>query len=145
MLAALPTRTREAIRAKCRYPQEHRERHIWKGREIALLRKLYAKGDWGELRKAFPFASDAMVRAAAKTNGIQGAKSYKLSGLHLIDELRERCLLMEISMPMLDTMSGTGRYFTRSGWLGAKPNYKAIDKAIKALGGEISIEWEPLD
>lgn len=145
ILAALPTRTREAIRAKCRGPQEQRERHIWKGREIALLRKLYAKGDWNELRKAFPFASDAMVRAAAKSYGIKGAKSYKSSGVHLIDEIRERCLSMEITMPMLDTMSGTGRYFTRPGWLGANPNYKAIGKAIKALGGEISIEWEPLD
>ncbi len=145
MLAALPTRTREAIRAKCRSPQEQRERHIWKGREIVLLRKLYPKGDWNELRKAFPFASDAKVRAAAKTNGIKGAKSYKSSGDYLIDKIRERCLLMDISMPTLDKMSGTGRYFTRPGWLGAKPNHKAIGRAIKALGGEIEFEWSNLD
>ncbi|EEP63766.1 Hypothetical protein, conserved [Brucella abortus str. 2308 A] len=59
-----------------------------------------------------------------------------------MDQLREQCFKLNLSMADIDEIAKTKRYFQRPGWAGHKVlNYGNVCKAIIALDGEISVRW----
>jgi hypothetical protein len=42
----------------------------------------------------------------------------------------------------LDAMAGTKKYFQKAVWINGHLNRKAMLRAVEALGGEISVQWQ---
>lgn len=71
-------------------------------------------------------------------------KPYALTGIGLLDSLRQQCWQQNIKMAELDEFAKAKRYFTGKGWRGerGRVNYNHIVRAIHELGGTLSVHWE---
>lgn len=61
-----------------------------------------------------------------------------------MDEIRMGCLELGYTMPDIDALARSKSYFTSAQWgnrLGL-PQHKALIKAVYALGGTLTINWE---
>lgn len=69
-------------------------------------------------------------------------KRYVITGIAANDQVRAFCYDLGWIMRDLDEESGTGRYFQRNGSRRKYPDFKAISKAVKALGGILEVRWQ---
>lgn len=142
----LPHRTETAIRsmaAKCGAapPKNH---HVWTGAEDKRLRVLAAAG---ATRKDI---ADALSLSPLQVqNRLQYARIRiskrppTLCGDDLADAVRQRAFQMNITMRDLDRSLGNRRIFQNA----VTKKYVLphhIDKAVKALGGRLTIVWDEL-
>jgi hypothetical protein len=75
--------------------------------------------------------------------GIRRARRELVSTGHpLIDQIRDRASDLNLSMVDLDAMAVTKKYFQRAGWVNGNLNRKAMLRAVEALGGEVSVQWQ---
>lgn len=140
----LKTRSLRAVRTHCQKLGLAIRRHIWTGVEISRLRRLYPAAEWDVLSSEFPFATKLMISEVSRRHGIyRNKKPYKRTGIAPLDQLRDKCFDIRWNMADLDKASGTKTYFQKMAWIGNKrPSDRAIGRAIRALDGEIEINWK---
>jgi len=140
--ARLRRRSLVAIQQKCRELGVSMQRNAWTGAEIAKLRRLYPSATHDELRAAFPNHPFNSIKIAANRRGIfRVKKPYVPTGHQLLDEVRARCYELKLTMPDLDAISGTKRYFRQSGWLSNRRAHHAMVRAVVALAGTMKVDW----
>lgn len=140
---ALRRRTYNALRARARTLDVVKRRHTWLGAEISRLRRMYPKAARHELMVFFPDVSWEAIKAMAHRVGVRRERRKLVSTGHpLIDRIRDRAFDLNLSMVDLDAMAGTKKYFQKAGWVNGNINRKAMLRAIEALGGEVSVQWQ---
>ena len=140
---ALRKRSHVAIRAQAAKLGLTKPIHFWTGAELSKLRKLYPAASSKEICEAFPHSTWTNIKQAARYHGFRRKRvGYKLTGIPGLDEVRRRCFEIGWSMPDLDKAARTGKYFSRSGWIGKKINHRALGRAIEALDGYIMPDWK---
>lgn len=138
----LRRRSLVAIQQKCRELDLSEKRNAWTGTEIAKLRKLYPAATREELAAAFPNHPFNSIKIAANRRGIfRIKKPYVPTGHPLLDEVRARCYELKLTMPDLDAMSRTKKYFRQSGWQSNRRAHPAMVRAVVALAGTMKVEW----
>jgi hypothetical protein len=146
MRKLLPHRTETAIRsmaAKCGAAPP-KDQHIWTGAEDKRLRARAAEGMSCKL-----IARELGLRPLQVTNrlryiGVQIArKPPALCGDELADAVRLRAFQMNISIRDLDRSLGNNRIFENA-VTKKRVLPKHIEKAVKALGGRLTIVWDDL-
>ncbi|MGR6783181.1 hypothetical protein ACU6QH_00645, partial [Aeromonas veronii] len=70
-------------------------------------------------------------------------KPYKPTGFAPLDQVRDKCFELKLTMPDLDAMCRTKNYFSKNGWRGWKKviSYRKLGRAIRVLDGEVQIDW----
>lgn len=140
---ALRKRTYYALRHRTRALGIAKKKHVWLGTEVSRLRRLYPKGDRGDILLAFPEMSWQQIAAKARHIGVRRARrKLNSTGYPLIDLIRDRASDLSLSMVDLDEAAGTQRYFQKAAWCNGNFNRKALLRAIEALGGEVSVRWQ---
>jgi len=140
----LPHRTYNALRGRARHCGVAKPRPQWTADEITRLRRLYPSKSHSELLEAFPGASLERIRFKARCIGVSRSRlPFLPTGFPLIDEIRNRAFDLNLSMVELDAMAETQTYFQKAGW-GARhrENTVAVIKAVRALDGDMEIEWD---
>jgi hypothetical protein len=139
----LYNRTECAIRARCRKLGLTSPRKTWGPLDKQRLRKLYPEATHDELRAAFPGVEIERIRKVAQYYGYRRKrKPYKITGVLPLDQLRTRAYDIGWYMPDVDDEAGTGRYFRSRGCKSKYPNFKAIQRGVKALGGHLEAAWD---
>ena len=139
LMAALPGRTYYAIRARARTLGLVQCRPPWTSADISRLRRLYPTASREELLAAFPGREFESIKGKAHQYKLYRRKrSYVSTGVPLIDQIHDRAFRLHIYMPELDKMAGTRRFF-QSGQ--RRLDYRCIGRAVRALGGELTIKW----
>lgn len=139
----LPHRTLVAIQERCRKLGLCRRRNPWTGTEVAKLRRLYPTATKEELVAAFPRHSYVAIKLAANKRSIYKVKKpYVPTGNPLLDEVRSRCYELRITMPDLDEISGTKKFFTKSRWWKHRSPFSPTMRAVAALAGNLRVEWD---
>ena len=83
------------------------------------------------------------IQAAARYYGYRRKKKpYKITGVPALDQLRCRCYEAHLTMRDADEEAGTKRYFQTRGYRSKYPNFKAISRGVKALGGHLEVNWD---
>lgn len=131
-----------AVKAKAQQLGLAPTRDHWTGEQLVRLRKLYRSGTREELQEAFPTRKLSNVYGMARYFGLRRPrKPYERTGHLVIDQIRDRCFELCLSMSDLDEMAKTGSYFAKAGWIGGTVNAKAIAKAVAALDGKLVAVW----
>lgn len=139
----LYNRSEIAIKGRCRKLGLVPPRRTWGPLEKQRLRKLYPEASHDELRAAFPGVDMPTIRRAAQYYGYRRKrKPYKITGIKPLDQLRERAYDIGWFMPDVDEEARTGRYFRSRGCSSKYPNFKAIQRAVRALGGHLEACWD---
>jgi hypothetical protein len=145
---ALPDRTRKAIEFHCQQLGITKKLLPFTAREVSDLRRSYKSATLEELAEKFPRRSRISLQSKAEKLQLhRPRKPYSRSGDMLLDELRSECFRRNISMRDLDDFAQSGRYFYEMRWRAnlARLDYRHIVKAIKELGGVITVRWDPAD
>jgi hypothetical protein len=134
----IPRRTRSAIVKRCLRLGLGRKTPHWTAAENKLFRKVYSKVSLDDLKASFPSRSYQSLRKRANKTGLSRPRAlYKITGHHLIDDIRHECYKQHITMVDLDFYCQSGKYFAWHGWK-RKIDYKKIAKAIETLGGRLT-------
>ncbi len=67
----------------------------------------------------------------------EGAKARE------VDQIRERAFELGYSMPDIDELARSKRYFQVAGWHNGYINHRAVARAIAALDGDVAASWRP--
>lgn len=135
-------RSYSSVRSKAQQLGLTPKRQHWTGEQVLRLRRVYRNGTVADIQAAFPERSLHYIHGMARYFGISRPRKTFISTGHLvIDQIRERCYQLCLSMADLDAMAGTGMYFSKAGWCAGSLNPKAIARAVKALDGELSAAW----
>lgn len=139
----LKSRSAAAIQQRAGALGVRRKGHRWKSSELVKLRKLFLNAHWQDILEAFPGLTKRQVISCAKYHGMKrNRKRFCKTGIEIIDAVREKAFQLNISMPDLDHMAGTKRYFSHAVWHQTKQaNPKAVWRAIEALGGDVLARW----
>lgn len=146
MRKLLPHRTKTAIRhmaAKCGAAQP-KNQHIWTGAEDKRLKALAAAGASRKEMATALGLSPIQIQNRLRYACIQVAKRPPMScGDELADAIRQRAFQMNMTMRDLDRSLGNRQIFQHAV---GKRRIRAdhIDRAVKALGGRMTIVWEDL-
>lgn len=136
----LYTRSLSAIRSQCRALGLCKSRHHWGPLDKQKLRKIYPTGTREEICAAFPDVDWQNLCAVARYYGYRRKKKpYKITGVPALDAVRSRCYDVKINMRELDEDCKTKRYFQRRGYRSEYPNFRAINRAARYLGGELRL------
>lgn len=142
---ALRRRTMPAIRARARKLGLTKKIHIWKGTELMKLRRLYtSNAPRAEILAALPGITWGQIDNCAQYHRLyRSRKPFKKTGHAALDSVRQYAFEHNISMPELDKMARTKKYFQVGRWVcSGTVSEKAIAKAVKALGG-VNIPYFP--
>lgn len=144
----LPGRSRAAIGKRCRdglglYIKPNWT--CWTAADVSRLRRIYPSGSASELIEAFPGRRLLTITRNAYYHGIRRRrKPYTRTGNAELDAIRVRCFTLGITMPELDLMARSIRYFGSMGWKHGWINHAAIARAVHVLDGKMTIEWSDL-
>jgi len=139
----LDTRSRKAIQARCQKLGLVPKKLCWGWSAKQKLRRFYPEATKEEICSAFPGVEWGKIQAAARYYSYRRKKKpYKITGVLSLDQCRSRCYEMNWIMRDLDDEAGTGRYFQTRGYRCDYPNFKAISRAVRALGGRLEVRWE---
>jgi hypothetical protein len=139
----LPRRTYEAIRGRLRALKIQKVKRPWTCKEVLRLRKLWPHADRKTLLDAFPECNWHRLSNAARLHKLRRPHNpFSSTGDPLLDSIRARCRYLNYSMGDLDKMAGTADYFRSAGWRRHAPSTFKMVKAIKSLGGKISVSWD---
>ncbi|WP_028747966.1 hypothetical protein [Rhizobium mesoamericanum] len=140
---ALPHRTYFACRNRARTLGIVKERPLYTTRELSIVRRLYPEGSKDDILSLLPGREWEAVKDFAKRHGIRRKpKPFKATGVVVLDQIRSRCRELNYTMPDLDKVAKTKRYFAKSSWLKGHIHHKAIGRAVRALFGDIKAEWK---
>ncbi len=143
MCQILDTRSRKAVQARCGRLGLIPPRQAWQWSAKQQLRKLYPEATREEICDAFPGVEWQKIQSAARYYGYRRKKKpYKVTGVLSLDQSRCRCYEIKWTMRDLDEEAGTNRYFQTRGYRSGSPNFKAIYRGVKALGGHLEVRWD---
>ncbi len=145
LVMELPRRTYRAIQLRCGLLKLTNPARPWTGEELSRLRRMYRSSTKGELKAAFPHRSAfSLTHRANKIRIYRTKRPYQPTGEHILDELRAECFRRNITMPDLDEIANARGYFRRKAWRGQRGtiDMNPIMKAVRELGGKITVEWE---
>lgn len=142
----IPDRSYAALRARCGHLGIRPKRRIVSARERTLLRRLYPRATTAELREAFPGRSLVRIQQIARYYGFKRCRAQlTTTGFPVIDEIRQRCHQLNYSMVDLDNIARTKKYFQKACWFNRQtPNPLYVLRAVEALGGKMTVEWDEL-
>jgi hypothetical protein len=136
---ALSHRTPIAIGERVRRLGLGAKLHWWTGAELARLRKFYLTASPEELRAAFPNVSDKSLHNAAwRLRLFRPKKPYKPTGDPLLDQIRQRCLDLDISLAALCRAVGNKDFLKLHQKRGRRR--AALTRALNALDGELRVD-----
>ena len=140
-------RTYSAVRHKAQKLGLAPKRNHWTAEQVSRLRKLYRRSaTTAELLEAFPNWDLQYLHGVASYFKIKRPrKRYVPTGFPIIDQIRDRCFELCLSMPDLDAMAGTGKYFATAGWHSGRLKASAVARAVKALEGDLVAIWNEDD
>jgi hypothetical protein len=139
----LYNRSKKAIQTRCQKLGLVRRRVSWGWPERQKLRKLYPHASKDEICVALPGIEWQKIQSAARYYGYRREKKpYKITGIPALDQLRSRCHAIRWTMRDADEEAGTKRYFQTRGYRTKYPNYWAISRGVRALGGHLEIRWD---
>jgi len=144
LAGALPHRTMEALKTRCRSLGIARKVHIWTAKERSDFRRLYATADREEVLRRFPHLNVDSFHTYGQRLRVQRPKAPPaLTGNYLLDELRQRARDEGLTMPDLDEFAGSREYFKCKRWRPGRGRikYDFIVRAIHELGGRLQIVW----
>lgn len=142
LLRLLKTRTRSGIKNKAGSLGLTSKYKAWTTPEISRLRRMYPSSSWNDMLLAFPGRTREQIGARARFGGLQRPRPpYLLSGNKVLDDIRQRCRSLNYTMPDLDSIAKTKRYFSSRHWTKTRTTSRAMAKAVAALDGEIKIAW----
>lgn len=119
------------------------KKHIWTARDISQLRRIYPRATNEELLAAFPGHELRHIRSIASFYRIRRAKRPLVrTGDALLDAVRDRACELNYNMSDLDALAHSGKYFTKASWKGCSVNILFIQRAVKAMGGQLAVAWE---
>lgn len=143
MKKRLPKRSLAAIAGQCHLMGLSTPKPAWTAADRTKLRRLFTTVSKAELRAAFPDRTWTSLQVAGYQMGLRRwRKPYVKTSHTVVDSLREACRQSGNYMPDLDEFAGTRKYFTGRIQRRKKHNFRAIDRAARALGGKLKIEWE---
>jgi hypothetical protein len=137
--AALPRRTPEAIAKKAQQLRLVTPRRVWTEDEIVRLRRPYVGGvSIAELVNMFPGKSRSQIwKKAQHLRYRRPRRPPNPTGMPLVDRIRQRAFECRLSMTDLDAFVGRKRYFVSPRYV----NWRALQKAMEALGGRPVVYW----
>jgi hypothetical protein len=92
---------------------------------------------------AVPNKTKAQIRYAAQYYKLRrDRKPYKATGHVAIDQIRTRCFECNYTMRDADILASSKSYFYKARWHSKWINHKAIARAVKALDGQLVVEWD---
>jgi hypothetical protein len=142
MKKRLPLRSLPAIRGQCHLMGLSNPKPAWTAADRTKLRRLFPTVSKAELIDAFPGRSYVSIQVLGYQMGLRRwRKPYVKTSHPVIDDVREACRARGHFMPDLDVYAGTGRYFSRLAARRKKHDFRKVDKAVKSLGGTLTIEW----
>ncbi|RWD23040.1 hypothetical protein [Mesorhizobium sp.] len=144
--AALPNRSMAALVTRCRRLKITRRLRIFTEEEERRFRKLYRSGTQQELCEAFPDVTLDRLRDRARRRGLKRPRvQYLRAGDNLLDELRDECWRLGITMIDLDEFTRSSkRYFAARRWCRSPIRYDIVLDAVREMGGKVTsgrIEW----
>ena len=142
MQKKLPRRTRGAIAEMCRRLGLTDPPKPWTGAEHIRLRKMYPSASWEEILAAFPGRTRQGIIQVAYRRGLRrDRRPYKIIGHLALDQVRQRCFELGLNMPDLDEWVNGKGFFSRLALRGRRPHMHTLERAAKALGGKLVVEW----
>ncbi|WP_421405011.1 hypothetical protein [Agrobacterium fabrum] len=139
----LDTRSKKAIQTRCQKLGLVPRKQSWEWSARQKLRKLYPEAGREEICRFFPGVEWQKIQSAARYYGYRRKKKpYKITGVLALDQFRDRCYDTRWTMRDADEGAGTGRYFQTRGYRSKSPNFKAINRGVKALGGHLEVRWD---
>lgn len=142
----LRRRTLIAIQRKCNELGLVPERTAWTGADVARLRRMYPAASHKELFDAFPGRTLRSLKHAANSRGIiREKKPYKITVHAPLDQLRQRCFEQGYVMPDIDQNARSKKHFQKATWCDDWFSTRFVARAVKALGGKLTIEWRDDD
>lgn len=144
--ARLPHRTYKALRARCQRLGIRPKRKRISAKQLSTLRRLYPSATKAELLDAFPGYTLRELHDLASYYGLKRrVRAFASTGFPIIDAVRERARELNYSMPDVDEIAGTGKYFQKAGWFNhTRPNFVYVSRAVEALGGTLVTVWDEL-
>ncbi|WP_170125177.1 hypothetical protein [Pseudaminobacter salicylatoxidans] len=137
----LPERSMAAIRGQCHLMGLSTPKAAWTAADRAKLKRLFPTVSKAELLAAFPGRTYVSLQVSGYQMGLKRwRKPYVKTSHPVLDDVREACRTKGHFMPDLDVYAGTGHYFSRLAARRKKHDFRKVDKAIKALGGTLTIE-----
>ncbi|TGQ79343.1 hypothetical protein EN850_20865 [Mesorhizobium sp. M8A.F.Ca.ET.207.01.1.1] len=142
MKKRLPKRSMAAITGQCHLMGLSTPKPAWTAADRTKLRRLFTTVSKAELLAAFPDRTWTSLQVNGYQMGLRRwRKPYVKTSHPVIDDVREACRTKGHFMPDLDVYAGTGRYFSKLAQRRKKHDLRKVDKAVKALGGTLVIEW----
>jgi len=142
MKKRLPERSMPSIRGQCHLMGLSTPKPAWTAADRAKLRRLFTTVSKAELLAAFPGRTWTSLQVNGYQMGLRRwRKPYVKTSHPVIDDVREACRAKGHFMPDLDVYAGTGRYFSKLAQRRKKHDFRKVDRAVKALGGTLVIEW----
>lgn len=140
----LPSRTYCAIRHRVGDLNIANSRRRWSAAEKSRLRRLYPDATPSELEAAFPGRTFDHIKQMARYFGFyRRRRRLQPTGIPIIDAVRDRAFELNYSMVDVDVLIGKGSYFQKAGWhYGNNVNKVAVWRAIEAMGGRLTVEWD---
>ena len=143
----LPHRETKALHHRAYLLDLSQKQNRWLASEISKLRRIYlSSASRADLIAAFPGKSLKSIYDAAQRHRLNRPKrKYKRTGHAVMDQILARTEEIGWTLHDLDEASGTKKYFATQGWRYFRPNIVKLEKATKALGGKLAIEWIDFD
>lgn len=139
----LRRRSYSSIRYRASVLDVIKRRHVWLGSEVQRLRRLYPKANRNTILEAFPGLRWTQIQGkAGHIRVFRHRERLCRTGHPIIDLIRDRAFDLNISMVDLDSIARSKTYFQKAGWKTSGLNRKAILRAVEALGGEVSVQWQ---
>lgn len=137
--AALRRRTPGAIAKKAWRLGLALSRRVWIKDDVFRLRRPYVTGvPIAGLVEMFPGKSRSQIWKKAQHMGYRRPRRPpKLTGMPLVDCIRQRAFECRLSMTDLDAFIGRKRYFVSPRY----ENWQALQKAMEILGGAPKVHW----
>jgi len=141
---ALPGRSRRTIFERCRLlGLTAGTLKPWTAAEKTRLRRMFPEISWAEICATFPGRTKAaIVRAAYKWGFRRKRQPYKRTCHEALDQVRARCVDEGLFMPDIDEFARSGNFFSKRAYRRKKPDLLAVDRAARAFGGRLKIEWD---
>lgn len=137
--AALSRRSPVAISHKARQLGLCSPRRVWTEDEGIRLRRPYVSGiSIAEIALMFPDKSRRQIWHKAHHLGYRRPRrAPRLTGMPLVDSIRQRAFEYRVSMTDLDAFVGHKYYFVSPRYV----NWRALQKAMQILGGRPVVYW----
>lgn len=140
---ALPHRSYSGIRYRAHVLDLVTRRRPFTARELSIIRRIYPTGDRQELEAQLPGRDWQAIAGVATRNGIhRKLKPFKVTGVAVIDQIRSRCRELNYTMPDLDKLVKSKKYFSDAKWLSGHIHLRAIGRAVRVLFGDLKADWK---